>query len=694
MKKLKIILQSNVFYLFLFLFLSGYVVFFTCIKQYKTQYSSNTKEIVGILSSFTMDGDKLSMIIKANEKISATYYIQSSDEKNTLENTLKEGITLKLVGSQKEVVGMTIPNTFDYKKYLYHQHIYFSFTATKLEIQNEHLGIFYTIKNKVNARVQKLGNDAYLRAIVLGDKTLIDYEQYENIMQNGVSHLFALSGMHLSFLYVFLNKVLGKIKWKKLLIYSILFLYLFLTGCSISFFRAILFLLLLDFNKKYGFTISKIKVLFLTASISLILNPFYIFQVGFWYTFVVTFSLIFCSESINKQRKLFQIVWVSVVTFFFSLPISIFINYEVNLFSILNNVVLVPFISTLVFPFALLSFCFSFFLPIFKVLVIALESMNAFFATFSLPIVFGKITILEILMYYGLLILAIKLRSKKLFVILFFFLLLLYNKNLFNKDYNVYFLDVGQGDAAVIVSPQNKGAIMVDTGGIMTSPKEDFQKRNKEFHLSDNIILFLKSIRVRKIDTLLLSHGDYDHMGEATHLVHHFKVKEVIFNHDEYNDLELKLIEILKQKQIPYFKDKKELNFANNPFYFLNGKLYDNENDNSLVFYIELNGIKFLFMGDAGTVVEKDILKKYNLKDMDVLKVGHHGSKTSSSEEFIETITPKYSIISVGRNNRYGHPNKEALDHLKNSIVYRTDLQGSIRFIIKDNKFEIETCSS
>ena len=98
-------------------------------------------------------------------------------------------------------------------------------------------------------------------------------------------------------------------------------------------------------------------------------------------------------------------------------------------------------------------------------------------------------------------------------------------------------------------------------------------------------------------------------------------------------------------------------------------------------------------MGDAGVEKEKDILEKYNLSNIDVLKVGHHGSKTSSGKEFINEISPKYSIISVGKNNRYGHPNKEVLNVLEDSKIYRTDEDGSIMFKIKNNKLQIETCT-
>ena len=188
-------------------------------------------------------------------------------------------------------------------------------------------------------------------------------------------------------------------------------------------------------------------------------------------------------------------------------------------------------------------------------------------------------------------------------------------------------------------------------------------------------------------------HGDYDHMGEAINLVNNFKVEKVIFNCGPYNDLEKELIKVLDKKKIKYYSCIKELNIDNSKLYFLQTKEYDNENDNSNVIITELDDYMFMFMGDAGVEKEKDILDKYNLSNIDVLKVGHHGSKTSSSKEFINEINPKYSIISVGKNNRYGHPNKEVLNNLENTKIYRTDQDGSIMFKIKNNKLKIDTCS-
>ena len=181
-------------------------------------------------------------------------------------------------------------------------------------------------------------------------------------------------------------------------------------------------------------------------------------------------------------------------------------------------------------------------------------------------------------------------------------------------------------------------------------------------------------------------------MGEAINLVNNFKVEKVIFNCGEYNALEKELMKVLNKKKIPYYSCLKELNINDNKLYFLQTKEYASENDNSNVNYIEISDYKFLFMGDASVTTEKEILDKYNLLNIDVLKVSHHGSKTSSGKNFIDEISPKYSIISVGKNNRYGHPNNNVLNNLEGSKIYRTDLDGSIEIKFNKNGYKISTC--
>lgn len=182
-------------------------------------------------------------------------------------------------------------------------------------------------------------------------------------------------------------------------------------------------------------------------------------------------------------------------------------------------------------------------------------------------------------------------------------------------------------------------------------------------------------------------------MGEAINLVNNFKIKKVIFNCGRYNYLEKQLIDVLERKKIDYYSCVKNLDIEDFNLQFLNTKIYDNENDNSNVIYFNYNSYKFLLMGDAGEKRELDILESYNIKDIDFLKVGHHGSNTSSSKIFINSINPKYSLISVGKNNKFGHPRSSVLNILKNSTIYRTDEDGSIKIMLNKNEYKIRTNS-
>ncbi len=661
----------------MFLLVCLYVFFFTKVVHYETKIDAKIKILEAKLVSFTIDGDKLSMELKQREKIVATYYIKNKEEKEYLENHLKIGLHLRLVGEKSEVFSNTIPNTFDYKAYLYHQRVYFTFMVTKIEILDVPIDFFSSVKNSFLKRLQKVENNPYIAAFVLGDKTLMNAEFYQRIVTNGVSHLFALSGMHLSLVYLVLSKVFSKCKRKKIWIYSFLLFYLFLTGCSVSFLRAIVFLFLMDCNKKWNLSLSSIKILFLTAFLLLFLEPFSIYNVGFWYTFVVTFSLLFCHNFLRNKGKFKQIVLVSLITFLFGLPITLYINYEVNLFSVVNNMLFVPFISTFVFPLALLTFLFPFLLPIFDWFTEILEIMNQMSFQLAFPVIFGKIGLLEVFLCYCLLLVGFGYKQKKCFVFLFFLLFFCYYKNFFDGSYHVYFLDVGQGDATLFVAPRGKEVILIDTGGEVTYSKEDFQLRNKEFSLAQNIVSFLKSIRVRKISLLLLTHGDLDHLGYAEEIGKSIPFQKVMLNLGEENIYEKRLRElytIVSAYTSSYFS---------NSFYFT--KLYDNENDNSLVSRWCIAKTCFLMMGDASQNVEKNILQRYALEST-FLKVGHHGSKSSSSLEFLKVVNPGYAIISSGRNNRYRHPSKETIENLEKLgiEIWNTQTSGTIE--VKVNK--------
>ena len=224
----------------------------------------------------------------------------------------------------------------------------------------------------------------------------------------------------------------------------------------------------------------------------------------------------------------------------------------------------------------------------------------------------------------------------------------------------------------MIISANRKDVVLIDTGGL------------SNYNVSDNVIDMLNYLGINKIDLIILSHGDSDHCQEISSYIKKKRVEHIKINYDGLTDCEITATDNI---------DSSEYIFKNMNISFLNNRLYDNENDNSLISLIEISNLKLLSMGDASYKVEQDLLKDYYFKDIDILKVGHHGSRTSSSKYFINVIKPTYSVISVGKNNRYGHPNKEALNNLKNTKIYRTDKDGSIMFKIGNNNLKIETYS-
>lgn len=367
------------------------------------------------------------------------------------------------------------------------------------------------------------------------------------------------------------------------------------------------------------------------------------------------------------------------------MPICINNFFEINLLSPFVNILFVPFISIIIFPLSIITIIFK---PLDNILFFLTNLIGDFslliskINCFIIPLC--HINTIGVIIYYLILTyILLGFYKRKYYRIVYIFVILIIHYNISYLDNNLYMtmIDVGQGDSILIKFPNNNGNVLLDTGG-------NFLKKDA----INKLISYFKSSGIKDIDYLIISHGDYDHMGEAINLIENFKIDNVIFNCGEFNELEIKLISILKNKNIPYHLCIKELNIDNYKLKFLNTDIYDDENTNSSVIYLNYNDYKFLFMGDASKEREEDILEKYNLKDVDFLKAGHHGSNTSSSEKFINSINPKYSLISVGKNNRYGHPKESVLDTLSNSKIYRTDIDGSIEIKLNKNGYKFRIC--
>lgn len=675
MKKLKNILQCNyIFYILLVLSLIYSFIFINFIIV-KSEYKDSDKNLYGTVIDYKKSKDKTTIWVKGKEKVLVNYYSDLN---------VSYGDYIYVYGVFKKPKENGNFNLFNYKRYLLSNKINYVVTASKITIIKKDDNVFYTLKNNLLKRIESANRSkGYILAFLYADKSLIEKDIYTKYQKIGVSHLFAVSGMHVSLISIVLLKLLNKIKERKRYIIVSIFLsiYLFLTNFTISMVRATFQFILFFINKSFKLNIDNSNLVILLFSILVIINPYNIYNIGFLFSFIISFTLIRCSKLI-KGKFIIKSLKISLISFFSSMPVLINNFFEVNFLGIILNIIYIPFVSYILFPLSLVTVLFPSLDNILYMFISYFEKITDFFSNIKfLSFSICKMNIFLIIIYYIIFVYILKRKKKliyKIIIVIISLIFLINNGRIVNNEVSI--LDVGQGDSSLI-RLKNKN-ILIDTGG------------NINYDISKNILIpYFKSVGIKKIDYLVLTHGDYDHMGEAINLVENFKVEKVIFNCGLYNDLENELIEVLDKKKIKYYSCIKELNIDNNKLHFLQTKEYDNENENSNVIYTELNGYKFMFMGDAGVEKEKDILEKYNVSKIDVLKIGHHGSKTSSDKSFIDEMNPKYSVISVGKNNRYGHPNKEVLNNLDNSKIYRTDQDGSIMFKIKNNKLKLKTCS-
>ena len=656
-------------------------IIFTIFYPQKSVYDKSETKFKGIVYKKKINNDKTAFYIKGKEKIVINYYQELLEDINL-------GDEISVSGKIKVPSNNTVPNQFNYKRYLLNNNIFYTVTAKSVTKTANNTNVIYYLKGKINERIDKITYaNEYLKIFILGDTSFLDEETSKSYQQNGVSHLFSISGMHISLFAAIILYVMKRISYNNYYNYSIvisfLIFYSLLIGSSPSVIRSLTMYVLFAINKLFNLKIKNLDIMCFVLTIMLIINPYYLYNISFQYSYLISFSLVLFSYKLkNIKNKIMKSLYTSFISFLVSFPICIYNFYQVNVFSIILNIFLIPFVSIIIFPLSLVCFIIPKLSVILNIFTSILQFISLTIYKYKIgQIVFSKPSIIIVLIYYILIYLFIY-NKKNIYLLIIIVSHKLYP--LIDSSFTVTYLDVGQGDSIFIKYPHNQGNILIDTGGIV----------NSDYQVAINkTIPYLKSFGVTKLDYLILTHGDYDHMGDSNDLVNNFKVKNVVFNCGPINTLEKELNKLLKEKQIPSYYCINKISIKNNKLEFLNTKHYDNENDNSNVIYTNYNNYRFLFMGDAGLSKEKDILKKYNLESIDFLKVGHHGSNTSSSEEFITNIHPKYSLISVGKNNKYGHPKESVLEVLSNSKVYRTDLNGSIEIKISNNKYIIKTYS-
>ena len=651
------ILQSRYIFKILTILSLIITIIYTKYYPFKSVFNNNDTEFIGIVEDYIIKDNQIKISLKSKERIIVTYKYTGK-----VFNNLSYGDKIKVTGVLKEPSTNNIFNNFNYKKYLYNKKIYYIIEASKIDkIQNNNNHI-YTIKNLLYTRINNLKSSSYIKALLFGDNKL-DKEIKTSYQVNGISHLFSVSGFHINFItsiiYFYLDRITYNKKIKYITVDIFLVLYLLLCNTT-SLLRCTVMNILLSINHLLKLNIKKIDIVLLTLILCIIINPFIIYDIGFIYSYTISFFLILYKNKYKTNNKLLKIIYISLISFLVSLPINIYTSYEI------------PIVSLILLPLSLLTLIFPILDNILYLITSILEKISLYTSNINIfKQVLSKPSIILIIIYYLVIILILS-KNKHYYLIL---ILLIFHKTipLYNSNLEVVMFDVGEADSMLISTPSKKVNILIDTG------------RGIDIN---NIIIYLKSIGISKLNYLIITHGDEDHIGGALYLIDNFKVDNVILNKGDYTELEVELITHLKNKNIKYTNNINKIPLLGSYMYLLNTKKFSNENDNSIVTYFEYQKYKFLFMGDSSSKTEEYLINNYNLTNISFLKVGHHGSNTSSSPLFINKINPKVSLISVGRNNFYHHPNKKVLTNLSNSVIYRTDINKSIKIKI-NNKVKI-----
>ncbi len=577
-------------------------------------------------------------------------------------DSLDSGMMLEVSGYYHQITTKDIMNTFDYPTYLKSKGIVSVGTATSISIIGNRFSLLI-IRQKLSKYIDNTFDETsakYLKMFILGINDLEDSDKYvANSL--GISHLFAMSGMHLGFLIGFISAILTRLKISndkiRIILIFLVILYNIISGFRTSLVRASLLIMGIYVKDFLGLMLSKTDILSFIYIIFLVFNPYYIYSIGFELSFLVAFVLILGKQMTSNKNPVIRIVITTLIATAVSLPILLSMNRQIGLAFVFANLVLIMYLTYIFLPATVLAFIFPFLGGLYKILVIIFERIIDVFDTINITFDFSfPNNLYKILFWATLLWIFMHYRNKKRVVMGFMSLILILLISMtmnFESERFVRFLDVGQGDAIHI--HDTSCDMLIDTG-------------DSDSH--DTITDYFLSYNLRKLDFLIITHFHSDHYAETNDLLKRIQVSTIYSSHE--SDLIDANIQILDEGD--------GFTCGLSEFQVLSGHTEDtNENNNSLVLYARIGTDSYLFTGDAESEIEDNIINKYHFS-IDVLKVGHHGSETSSTGNFLNMLEPHIAIICVGENNRYDFPEEKVLQSLSNidATVYRTDTDGTI----------------
>lgn len=694
----------------------------------KTDLTGEEQSLFVELHEVDINGDLLVIrgIDKAtSEKILIHYRIHSNEEKTTLQNNLKYGFTCTLTGELKPPSTYDNPNVFNYKRYLATKQIYWIYKVNQIPINNCNApspSFFSLMDGLRTAGVEYVATHfpeptaSLSIALLFGDQSMMDDELITSYQKIGIVHLLAISGLQVTFLtgvLFYCGLRIGIVREKMINILMVFLpIYALLTGATASVVRAVMMMMVMLICLKWGKqNILPLDALGYAFLILLLFSPYLLYDIGFQLSFGACVALLLSAPVLLKnETSLSQLILTSYIAQLATLPIILTHFFEVSLLAIVANLLFVPLFSVFLTPFFFIVFLFHPFFGILldpliwatnKIIIIVNAIINGFSALPLHMLILGKPgKLLLIMLFVSVLAIFITLersRTNRLLNSLYIMIPIVVIAVIHNWSPvgEVTFIDVGQGDSILIKLPFNRGNYLIDTGGNLPFSKEPWQEKRSSFDVGEDVVVpFIKSKGITRLDKLIITHGDMDHIGGALAVIRDLSVKEILLP-DVTNQSELE-IELVKKANeaditISHVAEGMEWRVKDDWFKVLAPTKSSDEvdkNNQSIVLYGEIGGVTWLFTGDLEEKGEELILQKFPFIDIDVLKVGHHGSDSSSTEAFIDQFQPEVAIISVGEGNRYGHPHQEIIARYKarGITLYRTDQNGAISYFFKGRK--------
>lgn len=712
------------------------LVFFVFLARSEAVEKANKTHIQANESNFyilfqediKIDGDLFTAIGKElvhQEKLIIRYKLKTEKEKEAISQNLKKEIACKVIGKLEEPQPSSNENAFNYKEYLNRNDMFWILKVETLNLSScspqkkSPLSFFRTLRQDgiiyVKDHFPKESAPLAI-ALLFGERDFIAEDILNSYQRLGIIHLLAISGLHVGMLggmIFYFGIRLGVSREKMTTVLLVFFpCYALITGAAPSVIRAVFMMVLFLALKKWShlFSILTVDLISIVFILYTFFSPLIIYDVGFQLSFSVSFSLILSAPILIKRMKnpISLLIATSFICQLAATPIMFYYFYEVSLISVFANAIFVPLFSLLILPAIFILFLLHlFFGAVINLFVYPLNAIIVWmdYTASSLALIpfaiitLGRPSFFVFFLYIFFLSLFFSLwerrRGKKWFIRILCLPITVFlfhaSSNILSPYGEVTFLDVGQGDSILIKLPHGKGNYLIDTGGTLRFNTEEWKIRQKQYDVGKDVVVpYLKSKGITTIHKLILTHGDGDHIGGASEIIKQLNVKEIILPiTDELSELEKDLLLAAKRRKIPFRFTKAGEAWKMDESVFQVLSPHDGmeaeRNNGSIVLFANIGGLKWLFTGDLEEEGEEKLTSHYEKLKVDVLKVGHHGSKSSTSVQLLDKINPKLAVISVGKNNRYGHPNRDVMKNLheRNVKILRTDQHGAITYFFK-----------